>query len=159
MGNNKKETKMIDIENKIRKFLDKEARTNLNIEHIDIVRTIKLDKNDYRTLEDYPIVDKAVSLIEIEYYINEEGFHRCFAIEENTDRFLDVSSDILNLILKTNKRMTKLEDEIRRLDFEKADDTNIKCTKVQIEYKDGEEIVTNIGRTLPLNKWKDTKNK
>ncbi len=150
---------MLNIENKIRKYIDKEAKTNLNIEHMSIIYTIKLDKNDYKALEQYPIVDKAIILVEIEYYVNGEGIHRCFAIEEKTDRFLDISSDNLELIMKTNKRMIKLEDEIRRLDFEKADDTNIKVTKKFLEYKDGEEIVTNIGRTLPLNKWNDIKNK
>lgn len=148
---------MFAVENKIRKYLDKEARTNLNIEHMDIVRTIRLEKNDYHSLDQYPIVDKAIILVEIEYYINEEGIHRCFAIEEKTDIFLDVNSDILELIMKTNKRMNKLEDEIRRLDFEKADDTNIKCTKVEIGYKDGEETVKKVGRTLPIREWKDIK--
>lgn len=125
---------MIEVEKKIRKYLDKEARTNLNIEHMDIVSIYKLDKNDYLPIIEYPIVDKAVQLVEVEYYINNEGFHRCFAIEEKTNKFLDVNIDILDLIMKTNKRITKLEDEIRRLDFEKADDTNIKVTKIGESY-------------------------
>ncbi len=148
---------MFATENIIRKYLNKEANTNLNIENMNMIRIVRLEKNDYHTKDQYPIVDKTIILIEVEYYINGEGTHRCFAIEEKTNRFLDIDSDILNLIMKTNSRMSKLEDEIRRLDFEKADDKNIKCTKVEISYKDGEEIVTNIGRTLPLDKWKDRK--
>jgi hypothetical protein len=46
-------------------------------------------------------------------------------------------SDVTNLIMKTNKRINELESEMRRLDFEKADDTNIKCEKVFIEHEDG----------------------
>lgn len=145
---------MIEVEKKIRKYLDKEAGTNLSIEHLDIAHIIRFDKNDYRYIDEYPIVDKIVTLIEIEYYINGEGIHRCFAIEEKTDRFLDIHSDILNLIMKTNNRINKLEDEIRRLDFEKADDKNIKCTKILIEHKDGEETVTEIGKTYSIDKWK-----
>ena len=148
---------MFAIEDTIRKYLNKEAKTNLNIENMDMVHLVRLEKNDYRTIDQYPIVDQTIILIEIEYYINGEGTHRCFAIEEKTNRFLDVSADVLNLIMKTNIRMNKMEDEIRRLDFEKADDKNIKCTKVEIAYEDGEEIVTNIGRTLPLDRWKDRK--
>ncbi len=148
---------MFAIENTIRKYLNKEAKTNLNIENMDMVHLVRLEKNDYRTIDQYPIVDQTIILVEIEYYINGEGIHRCFAIEEKTNRFLDVSVDVLNLIMKTNIRMNKMEDEIRRLDFEKADDKNIKCTKVEIAREDGEEIVTNIGRTLPLDRWKDRK--
>lgn len=121
---------MTDIEKKIRKYLNKEANSNLSIEHMDIVYTMKLEKNDYLTIAEYPIVDKGVILVEIEYYINGEGTNRCFAIEEETGRFLDMKneSDVLNLIMKMCKELSKLQNEIRRLDFEKADDKNIKCT-------------------------------
>ena len=121
---------MVDIEKKIRMHLDKEARTNLRIEHFDITFLVKLKKNDYNVPEQYPIVDKGVTLVEVEYYINGEGTTRCFAIEDGTGRFLDTNngSDVLNIILKTNKRISEIESEIRRLDFEKADDTNIKCS-------------------------------
>jgi hypothetical protein len=120
---------MVDIEKKIRMHLDKEARTNLRIEHFDITFLVKLKKNDYNVPEQYPIVDKGVTLVEVEYYINGEGTTRCFAIEDGTGRFLDTNngSDVLNIFLKTNKRISEIESEIRRLDFEKADDTNIKC--------------------------------
>lgn len=141
---------MKDVEKKIRAYLDKEARTNLRIENFDITYLIKLKKNDYNVKDQYPIVDKGVTLVEVEYYIDGEGTTRCFAVEEETGRFLEVSldigrkSDIMNLIMKTNKRISEVESDIRRLDFEKADDTNIKCTKVLIENKNGVETVTNI---------------
>lgn len=139
---------MIDIEKKIRVRLDKDARTNLRIEHFDITYLIKLKKNDYRASEQYPIVDKVVILVEVEYYINGEGTTRCFAIEEGTGRFLDANneSDIMNMIMKTNKRISEVESEIRRLDFEKVDDKNIKCTKVLTEHTNGKESVTKIGK-------------
>lgn len=139
---------MIDIEKKIRAHLDKEARTNLRIENLDITNLIKLKKGDYSTAEEYPIVDKGVTLAEVEYYVNGEGINRCFAIEEGTGRFLDMNngSDVTNLIMKTNKRINELEGEIRRLDFEKADDQNIKCVEVFIEHKDGKESVTKIAK-------------
>lgn len=135
---------MKDIEKKIIKYLNKEANTNLNIDHLDMVHIMKLEKNDYNAPEEYPIVDKGVILAEVEYYINGEGTNRCFAIEEETGRFLDTKkeSDVLNLIMKMNKRISTLQDEIRRLDFEKADDQNIKCTKILIENKDGMQTTT-----------------
>lgn len=122
---------MVDIEKKIRTHLDKEARTNLRIEHFDITYLVKLKKNDYNVSEQYPIVDKGITLVEVEYYINGEGTTRCFAIEDGTGRFLDSTneSDVINIIMKTNKRISEVESEIRRLDFEKADDTNIKCNE------------------------------
>ena len=122
---------MVDIEKKIRMHLDKEARTNLRIEHFDITYLVKLEKNDYNVSEEYPIVDKGVTLVEVEYYINGEGATRCFAIEDGTGRFLDSTneSDVMNIIMKTNKRISEVESEIRRLDFEKADDINIKCSE------------------------------
>ena len=139
---------MIDIEKKIRAHLDKEARTNLRIENLDITNLTKFKKGDYSNAEEYPIVDKGVTLAEVEYYVNGEGINRCFAIEEGTGRFLDMNngSDVTNLIMKTNKRINELEGEIRRLDFEKADDQNIKYAEVFIEHEDGKESVTKIAK-------------
>jgi hypothetical protein len=139
---------MIDIEKKIRSHLDKEARTNLRIENLDITNLVRFKKSDYSAVEEYSTVDKGVALVEVEYYINGEGTNRCFAIEEGTGRFLDMNngSDVTNLIMKTNKRINELEGEIRRLDFEKADDQNIKCAEVLIEHKDGKESVTKIAK-------------
>jgi hypothetical protein len=146
---------MIDIEKKIRAHLDKEARTNLRIENLDITNLIKLKKGDYSAAEEYPIVDKGVILVEVEYYVNGEGVNRCFAIEEGAGRFLDMNNgyDVTNLIMKTNKRISDIESEIRRLDFEKADDANIKCTKVLIENKDGKESVTKVRNISAMNEW------
>jgi hypothetical protein len=60
--------------------------------------------------------------------------------------------------MKTNKRIGDVESEIRRLDFEKADDTNIKCTKVIIEHTDGKESVAKIGKVGVIDEW-ERKNK
>ena len=127
----------------VKERLEEEHKTRLkygeklNIENIDIVRVFIFDKNDYPVSGDYPIVDKGCILIETEYYINGKGNYRCFAIEQETGKFLDIDSNILPIIVKTNKWISRLEQKIKELDFKKADDKNVVHKRIEIEHEGG----------------------
>ncbi len=130
------------------------------IEHLNVIATFNFPKNDYHTIREYPIVDKGIILIETEFYINKSGYRRIYAIEHETNRFMDINQDTLELILKTNKRINETEDDINHLDFFKANNRNITCHKVSIEYdnENNKENLKRLGKssscdyTLPSRK-------
>ncbi len=143
-----------DIEKLIKHNIAKEL--NIDIKQIDrllVISIFNFPKNDYHSLERYPIVDKGIILVETEYYINEVGYRRIYAIEKETNRFMDINQDTLELILKTNKRINETEEDISHLDFFKADNRNITCQKVSIECDSEEEkeTIKKIGKSKPCD--------
>ena len=117
------------------------------VEHLTIMSVFRFFKNDCHTLEKYPIVEKDISLVETEYYIDKIGYRRIYAIEVETNRFLDINQDTLELVLKTNKQLREMQEDINHLDFFKADNKTISCKKISIEYdsKKEKETVKQIG--------------
>lgn len=121
----------------IKKCLKEEYEDKSSIENLDIISVFELDKNSYLVSDDYPIIDKGCILIETEYYIDGRGIYRCFAIEQYTRKFLDIDSNILSIIIKLNKQVCRLEQEIKELDFRKLDDKRVKKKRFEIEHEDG----------------------
>ena len=126
-----------DYEKIIKKRLKEEYGDTSSIENLDIIYVFEFDKNSYYVSEDYPIIDKGYILIETEYYIDGEGKYRCFAIEQYTGKFLDIDSSVLSMIVKMSKWASKLEQEIKELDFRKLDDKNVKKKRLEIGHEDG----------------------
>lgn len=121
----------------IKKYLEEEYGDSSKMENLDIIRVFELDKNSYPVSEDYPIIDKGYALIETEYYINGRGRYRCFAIQHYTGEFLDIDSNILSIIIKLTKQVSRLEQEIKELDFRKLDDMHVKKKRFEIGHEDG----------------------
>ena len=127
-----------DYEATIKKHLKEEYGDTSDIENLDIVCVFEFEKNNYLVSEDYPIIDKGCILIETEYYINGEGRYRCFVIDQQTGKFLNIDSNILlSIIIKISKNISRLEQEIKELDFRKLDNKNVKKRRLQINHEDG----------------------
>lgn len=131
-----------DYEKIIKKRLKEEYGDTQSIENLDIIRVFEFDKNSYPVSEDYPIIDKGYILIETEYYIDEEGIYRCFAIEQHTGKFLDIDSNTLSMIIKISKWLSRLEQEVKELDFRKLDDKNVKKIRLEIGHEDGITMIS-----------------
>lgn len=126
-----------EYEEIIKKRLKEEYGDKSDLENLDIISVFEFDKNSYPVSEDYPIIDKGYVLIETEYYIDGEGKYRCFAVEQYTGKFLDIDFNILSMIIKISKWTSKLEQEIKELDFRKLDDKNVKKKRLEIGHEDG----------------------
>ena len=72
-------------------------------------------------------------------YINRDRIlYRCFVIDQRTGTFLNVDSNILlSIIIKISKHISRLEQEIKELDFRKLDDKNVKKKRLEIRHEDG----------------------